>query len=104
MNVRMMSRIFTIKDRPKLCVLTILMVLGGLLEVAGIGLLFPYISVLQDDPGEGAAIRFVTHVYGALGIRSHVRLVLAMSATLLVIFVAKGLFTLWLTNFQLKFV
>ena len=46
--LRSLSSLFTRSDRVTLFVLVLLMVLNGLLEVFGIGMLFPYVAILQD--------------------------------------------------------
>jgi len=64
MSLRMMLRfLFTRKDRTILLFLTLLMVLSGLLEVFGLGMLFPYVQILED-PTRISDVRYVRAVYG----------------------------------------
>src|SRR5262249_18275505 len=72
------------------------------LEVFGIGMLFPYVSVLQD-PTKISNTRYLSTIYRGLGFESHRSFLIAMSLFLLVIFCAKGILTLWVTNYQLRF-
>ena len=49
MGMGMMLRcLFTRRDLPRLILLTLLMVLSSSMEVFGIGMLFPYVSLLED--------------------------------------------------------
>jgi len=104
MSLQMMLRfLFTRKDRAILLFLTLLMVLSGLLEVFGLGMLFPYVQILQD-PTRISDVRYVRAVYEWLGFTSHRSFLIAMSMALLGTFLVKGVVTLWVTNFQLRFV
>jgi ATP-binding cassette, subfamily B, bacterial PglK len=104
MSLRMMLRfLFTRKDRTILLFLTLLMVLSGLLEVFGLGMLFPYVQILED-PTRISDVRYVRAVYGWLGFGSHRSFLIAMSMALLATFLVKGVVTLWVANFQLRFV
>jgi ATP-binding cassette, subfamily B, bacterial PglK len=104
MSLQMMLRfLFTRKDRTILLFLTLLMVLSGLLEVFSLGMLFPYVQILED-PTRISSVRYVREVYERLGFGSHRSFLIAMSLALLVTFVVKGVVTLWVTNFQLRFV
>ena len=104
MNLRMMLRVlFTRNDRATLLLLAFLMILSGFLEVFGIGMLFPYVAVLQD-PTRISQTKYLSSLYFGLGFTSYRNFLIAMSATLLVITCAKGFFAFWVTNFQLRFV
>src|SRR5689334_15523645 len=94
--------LFTRQDLPRLIILTLLMVFSGSLEVFGIGMLFPYVSLLED-PSRISSTRYISAVYGGLGFTSHRSFLIAMSVFLLVTFCVKGLLTLWVSNSQLRF-
>src|SRR5258708_34947770 len=98
----MLRYLFTRKDIGTLILLTFVMVFSGLLEVFGIGLLFPYVSILQD-PSTISHMRYVSPVYRALGFESQRSFLIAMSVFMLLIFCAKGLLALCVTNFQSRF-
>ena len=103
MRTGMMLRcLFTRKDLPTLILLTLLMVFSGSLEVFGIGMLFPYVSILED-PSRISETRYLRTIYNALGFGSHRSFLIAISVFLLVAFCFKGVLTLWVTNFQLRF-
>src|ERR1700722_20229963 len=97
-----LRHLFTRKDLATLVLLTFLMVFSGLLEVFGIGMLFPYVSILQD-PSTISHMRYVSAIYRGLGFESQRSFLIAMSVFLLVIFCVKGFLTLWVTNFQSRF-
>jgi ABC-type multidrug transport system fused ATPase/permease subunit len=103
MRTRLTLRyIFTRKDLATLFLLTCLMVFSGLLEVFGIGLLFPYVSILQD-PSTISHMRYLSAVYRGLGFGSQRSFLIAMSVSLLLIFCVKGFLALFVTNFQSRF-
>ncbi len=97
-----MRYLFTRRDLATLILLTFLMVFSGLLEVFGIGMLFPYVSILQD-PSAISKMRYVSAVYKGLGFESHRSFLISMSVFLLLTFCAKGFLALWVTNFQARF-
>jgi ABC-type multidrug transport system fused ATPase/permease subunit len=94
--------LFTRNDLAKLIFLTFLMVFSGLLEVFGIGMLFPYVSILQD-PSTISHMRYVSAIYRGLGFESQRSFLIAMSVFLLLTFCGKGLLALWVTNLQSRF-
>ena len=94
--------LFTRKDLATLVLLTFLMVFSGLLEVFGIGALFPYVSILQD-PSAISHMRYIDKIYRGLGFESQRSFLIAMSVFLLVTFCVKGFLALWVTNFQSRF-
>jgi ABC-type multidrug transport system fused ATPase/permease subunit len=100
--VMMLRYLFTRRDLARLILLTFLMVFSGSLEVLGIGMLFPYISILQD-PSKISDTRYLSTIYRGLGFGSHRSFLIAMSLFLLVTFCVKGISTLWVTNLQLRF-
>ena len=102
-SLRNLGSLFTRFDRVTLGVLVLLMVLSGLLEVFGIGMLFPYVAILQD-PSKIAQSTYLSAIYRELGFKSDRSFSIAMSGTLLAVFLAKGFFSLWMTNFQLRFI
>ena len=102
-SLRSLSSLFTRSDLVTIGVLVLLMVLSGLLEVFGIGMLFPYVAILQD-PAKIAQSTYLSAIYRGLGFESDRSFSIAMSGGLLAVFLAKGFFSLWMTNFQLRFI
>jgi ABC-type bacteriocin/lantibiotic exporter with double-glycine peptidase domain len=96
-------RLFTVAQRIKLGIVVVLIVVGGALEVFGVGVLFPYVAVLQD-PSRIAHMNFVGYFYRWLNIDSDKTFIAGMSIGLLVLFCFKAFFTIFLANYQLRFV
>ncbi len=63
----------------------------------------PYGVILQD-PSKVAGNTYITWIYRAFGFRSDQAFLIAISIGLLSIFLAKGVFSLWITNFQFRFI
>lgn len=95
--------LFTYRDRKILGILILSMILGSLLEVFGIGLLFPYVAILQD-PNKVFENHLLNAAYQWFGFNSHRWFSIAMSAAILIIYLLKGLFTVAASNFQIKFI
>ena len=102
-SLRSLGSLFTRSDLVTIGVLVLLMVLSGLLEVFGIGMLYPYVAILQD-PAKIAQSTYLSAIYRELGFKSDRSFSIAMSGGLLAVFLAKGFFSLWMTNFQLRFI
>src|ERR1017187_5639511 len=103
MRLRLVLRpLCTRKDLATLTFLMLLMVFSGLLEVFGIGMLFPYVSILQD-PSMISHMHYMSAVYRAVGFESQRAFLIAMSIFLLLTFCAKGFLALLVTNFQSRF-
>jgi ABC-type bacteriocin/lantibiotic exporter with double-glycine peptidase domain len=96
-------RLFTVAERAKLGILVVLIVVGGFLEVFGVGILFPYVTVLQN-PSQIAHMNYMGTVYQWFNLKSDQTFIVAMSIGLLALFCFKALFTIFLANYQLKLV
>lgn len=92
-----------IKDRLKLGGLLVSMILAAALEVAGIGLLFPFVALLQD-PALVGGNRFLSSLYWAGDFSSNRAFGLAMGGLLIAVFLVKGAATILINNAQLRFV
>jgi ABC-type bacteriocin/lantibiotic exporter with double-glycine peptidase domain len=102
-SITSVYRLFTVAERAKLGSLVGLIVTGGFLEVFGVGVLFPYVAVLQD-PSRIAQMKYLGTLYRWLNTGSDQTFIVAMSAGLLAVFCFKALFTILLANYQVKFV
>jgi ATP-binding cassette, subfamily B, bacterial PglK len=102
-SIRKAYSLFSRSDRTKLGFLVLLMVLGGILEAIGIGLLFPYVSILQDSQ-KIFENRYLNIIFQSFGFHSARSFGIAMSVILLLVFLTKGLFTLAINNLQLRFI
>jgi ABC-type bacteriocin/lantibiotic exporter with double-glycine peptidase domain len=102
-SITSVYRLFTVAERAKLGTLVVLIAVSGILEVFGVGVLFPYVAILQD-PGRIAQMNYVGTFYRWLAVGSDQLFIVAMSAGLLALFCFKALFTIFLANYQVKFV
>src|SRR6266852_5681098 len=102
-SISSVYRLFTVAERAKLGTLVVLIVAGGFLEVFGVGILFPYVAILQD-PGRIAQMNYVGSLYRWLNVGSDQLFIVGMSVGLLALFCFKALFTIFLANYQVKFV
>ncbi len=96
-------QLFTAGQKAKLGVLVALTVVSGFLDVFSIGMLFPYVALIEN-PDRMTNMRYLSGLYRWLNLGSQQSVVIVMSIGLLFLFCARGLFAVWLTNFQLKFV
>jgi ATP-binding cassette subfamily C protein len=90
-------------DRWKLIVLFLLMVFGTILEVLGIGMIPVFISAVAD-PNLVLNNRWLGPVAASVGIHTGRDLLLYGGISLIVIFLVKGIYTIWLNYVQSKFV
>ena len=102
-SVTSVYRLFTTSERAKLGTLVALIVVGGFLEVFGVGVLFPFVAVLQD-PSRIAQMKYLGTLYHWLNVGSDQTFIVVMSIGLLALFCFKALFTIFLANYQVKFV
>jgi ABC-type multidrug transport system fused ATPase/permease subunit len=79
------------------------MVMGGLLEVFGIGLLYPYIAILQD-PSKITTNHYTDAIYRYLAFTSSQSFSVFLSVFLLAIFCSKAVFAIWMSDFQVRFI
>ena len=83
--------------------LVFLMVLSGFLDILGLGLVFPYITVLQRSETIASASHFVVFHKWMESV-SNAQVYVGLSVGLVFVFVVKGFFTLWLSRYQVRFV
>src|ERR1700716_208072 len=100
-SITSVYRLFTVAERAKLGILVILIVVGGFLEVFGVGVLFPYVAILQD-PSRIAHMNYIGTLYRWASINSNQTFIVGMSIGLLTLFCFKALFTIFLANYQLR--
>jgi ATP-binding cassette, subfamily B, bacterial PglK len=97
-----LNALLTRRDRANLIVLVVLMFGNGLLEVGGLGLLFPYVSILQDL-NTISDHRYAKAIYDAFGFTSQASFAIVISIGLLLVFAAKSVFGLWVGQRQIRF-
>src|SRR6185312_12961803 len=91
------------RERWTLAALVAGMVLAGMLEVLGLGLIFPYIALLQD-PDKVMAMRYLSPLLAMAGLVTPRAVSVAISVGLLAVFCFKGVVAYHLINFQLRFI
>ncbi|MBQ3105238.1 MAG: ABC transporter ATP-binding protein, partial [Lachnospiraceae bacterium] len=91
------------KQKQGLVWLGILLFIAGLLETLGVSAIFPVVMVIMDPDAlmEYEAVRIVT---GALGIRDATQLVIILLGALMLIYVLKNVFLLYVVKQQTKFI
>jgi ATP-binding cassette subfamily C protein len=96
-------QLFTRDQKVKLGALVALTVVNGFLDVFSIGMLFPYVALIEN-PERISKMQYLGAVYRWFNLGSEQSFLIVMSIGLLFLFCARGFFALWLTNFQLRFV
>lgn len=102
-SITSVYRLLASAERAKLGTLVVLVVVAGFLEVFGVGVLFPYVAILQD-PAKIAQMSYVSTLYRWIDVGSDQLFIIVISAGLLALFCFKALFTILLANHQVKFV
>jgi ATP-binding cassette, subfamily B, bacterial PglK len=85
------------------CLLVLLMVISGFLDILGLGLVFPYITVLQD-PEKLSSVQYFGVFQKWSASLSNDEIYVGLSVGLVAVFAFKGLFTLLLSRYQVRFV
>lgn len=98
-----LHRLFSTSERSRLGALVVLTIIVSFFEVLGVGVLFPYVAVLQD-PAQVARIEYLAILNRWLGLGSDRAFIVVMSISLLALICIKALATLALANLQLRFV
>jgi ATP-binding cassette subfamily C protein len=101
--LKKLSDILPRSDRWKFAALFLLMIFGTLLEVIGIGMIPVFISAVAD-PGLVLNNHYLGPVAAFIGIHTGKQLLLDGGIGLIVIFLLKGVYTIWLNYVQSKFV
>ncbi|MBR0091251.1 MAG: ABC transporter ATP-binding protein [Lachnospiraceae bacterium] len=91
------------RQKRQMAGIVVLMLIGGLLESLGVGLIVPVMSVLVT-PDIVSSDGFISRIYTMLGCTSATQLGLYFLVALIVMFVVKNLFLYFVYATQLKFV
>lgn len=101
-SLKLLFSIFTPKQCRLCVILFVAMLIGGVLEAAGIGTILPLISVMgQPD--------FLDHYpqaasfAQAVGIHTHTSLIMSLAALLIVLYFVKNIYIAWETRLQINF-
>jgi len=106
MSKTMLKKLASILDRQQkmsIAGLMVLILIGGLLETIGVSLILPLLSAILDEESFAAnpAVTFFMDLFGFEEIRSFIYLLLF---ALIFMYIFKGLYLLWLTYVQSRFV
>lgn len=101
--VRQLARLFSPRERVIAGVLAVLILIGAVLEAAGAGLVFPFISAV-DDPALIEANKYLRPVWEMLGQPVAERFLMLAAGLLMIFYILKNLFAGVLTHLQNRFV
>ena len=89
--------IFDKKQKRMLVILGIMIVIGGLFETLGVGMLAPVVGVITDPDAVRGKIEKLPVINGlpkAMGLDTNAKLICAILATLIIIYVVKNIYLL----------
>lgn len=101
--LRQVIRLFSRKERFQIAGLLLLMLLGALVEALGIGLVIPFIGIL-NNPAIIHEQPILSRAYSFLGIQTETRFMLLATGALVLMFVAKNCLLAVLGFAQARFV
>ncbi|WP_026491742.1 MULTISPECIES: ABC transporter ATP-binding protein [unclassified Butyrivibrio] len=99
--------IFDKKQKRMLVILGIMIVIGGLFETLGVGMLAPVVGVITDPDAVRGKIEKLPVINGlpkAMGLDTNAKLICAILATLIIIYVVKNIYLLILVYVQNSFI
>lgn len=94
--------IFTTKERKYCVFLVLCMVLGAIFEAVGISVIFPLISILGDEYFLEKHLT-LKNFAEAIGITSHVSFIIFTSFLMILWYVLKNLYMVWIVKKQVAF-
>ncbi|MHA1598901.1 MAG: ABC transporter ATP-binding protein [Alphaproteobacteria bacterium] len=84
-------------------VVLLTMILAGVLEVLGIGLILPILE-MAINPDKGLTTQpFMQRIYDALGFRDTTSFMMAISLALFMVYLVKNLFAMWAAHLRAKY-
>lgn len=90
-------------QKKKMVLLIFMMLVGGVLETAGISMLVPVVTVAMD-PNAVQSSRWLSPIYKALHFSSTRQFTIVIMLVLILLFLLKNVFLFFQTKVQLKFV
>lgn len=106
MSRDMIKKLFAILDKQqkvRIAGLVVLILIGGLLETAGVSLILPLLTAILDEQNF-AANKYVIYFMDILGITSVRHFIYLLLFALIFMYVFKAAYLIWLTYVQSKFV
>lgn len=101
-NIKKLAYIFDKKQKRMLVWLGVMIFVGGLLETLGVSALLPVVAALVDVDSTMEKW-YVKPITSAFGISSATQFVILLLAALMVIYVVKNAYLLWLVSVRTKF-
>lgn len=106
MSREMLKKLFSILDKQqkvRIAGLIVLILIGGLLETAGVSLILPLLTAILDEQSFAAnqSVIFFMDLFGLKNIRHFIYILLA---ALIFMYIFKTVYLIWLTYIQSKFV
>ncbi|MDR2889349.1 MAG: ABC transporter ATP-binding protein/permease [Lachnospiraceae bacterium] len=95
------------KQKRKFLLLGVMILIGGMLETLGVSGMLPILQGIMDPDslnGFISKVPFLEKLYQALGIQSDKQLITILLVTLMIIFVVKNIYSLFLTYRQNSFI
>lgn len=96
------NQIFNRHQKTRMCILLCMMVIGAILETAGVTLIFPFVSLVLDS-NSVFENRIMFAIYKALGIQSSRDFLILVSVGLIGIFVFKNVYLYFMYSIQYRF-
>lgn len=101
--IKKLMEIFSRKQKAHLCLLGIMIFVGGIVEILGVSAMVPVIAVILDQHSlEKYGI--VRKAMGFLHLETMQSFAMFLLGTLLVVYAFKSLYTVWLTFMQNRFI
>lgn len=106
MSPKMLKKLSSILDRQqktKILGLTVLILIGGILETAGISLILPLLSAILDEE-EFASNEIVVSIMQIFGLQEMRTFIFILLFCLIFVYIFKCAYLVWLTYIQSRFV
>ena len=94
--------VFTSQELRYCLLLFVVMVIGAILEAIGIGAILPLIS-LMGKPDFLLEHPAIAQAAAGMGIYTHIQLIMALAAVLMLVYIAKDLYLAWQVRLQITF-
>ncbi len=101
--LKKMSVLLDARQKRQMAGIIVMMLVGGVLESLGIGLIVPVMTVVLN-PEEIGRSRILSALYALLGLRSPLQFAAFFMVLLIVVFIVKNIFLYFMNVVQLRFV
>lgn len=101
--LKKINYVFNRKQKINLLFLLIIIVLGAFLELMGVTAILPFVNAIIS-PEKLLENRIIKWIYSFLGLTSSLEIIILLSVALIVIYVIKNIYIVFMTNCQYRFV